>query len=134
MSTLEEMAGGKASEFSVDVDIERWPGQMLLALRENLGYSQDHVATETGIPVERLADFENGTTPMPSEAISRAANFFGVLPSAFFKRVDWMGDVGQVLDRIAFDYEFEQMLCNLSPDQRLKLVNVAYLIFADEPL
>lgn len=125
--TIEDLAGNTPEPHHVDIN--SWPGRMLFFLRENMGYSQSHVSEKLGIPVERIAAFETGKTPMSSEAISKAATFFAVLPSAFFKEVNLLDEVGDVLDRVAFDYEFEQMLCRLTEEQRRSLLNVAGILF-----
>lgn len=69
---------------------------------------------------------------MSSEAISRAATFFEVLPSAFFKKVNLLGEIDEVLDKIADDYCFEQLLCRLNRGQRRKLINIAHSVFLDD--
>lgn len=122
----------RKSSAALDVDIDQWPGRMLMALRENLGYERDYIAEQLGIGIGTIAQYESGKQPMPSETISRAATFFEVLPSAFFKKVNRLGDVDEVLDKIADDYCFEQLLCRLNRSQRRKLINIAHSVFMDD--
>lgn len=125
---LELLAGRKPTQ--LDFNIDRWPGVMLKALRGNLGFTPEYAAKQLEISVSRLHRYEANETIMPSEVIAKAADFFQVLPSAFFKRVDWADfSVDEVLNRIADDYHFELMLCQLTRDERRQLEEIASVIF-----
>lgn len=77
-------------------------GVKIRKLRDNLGYSQEYVATRLGIAQNTYSKIENGQSPLTIERAKKLAEIFEVEPDFFFSDQE----IGIVNHNNGNDYKF----------------------------
>jgi len=87
---------------SCKLAISSMGGFKLRKLRDNLGYSQDYVASRLGIAQNTYSKIENGQSPLTIERAKKLAEVFEVEPDFFFSDQE----IGVVNHNNGNDYKF----------------------------
>jgi len=96
-------------------------GKNLKAIRERLGFNQDHLADVLGISRTNIANFESGRRMIPMVHIPKIAAFLGIKPNDLLVKDEKQIELNQVfafkadgIDEkdILIIADFKQIVCN----------------------
>ena len=95
-------------------------GEKLGWLRSKHKFTLERVADELGVPKSTYHDYEQGNAPTPFEVLHKAAVFYKVDPTVFFKGSKF--NIDQQHNQVANGYVHEQHNANTVPLEMLEKI------------